>query len=74
MLDGVFAFLLYDTNRQRIFVSRDIYGVRPLFLKILSYIHHYIREPVYLFASELKSISILVNLILILINLNPVVT
>ena len=59
MLDGVFAFLLYDTNRQRIFVSRDVYGVRPLFLKkILSYsTHHYIREPVYLFASELKSIS-----------------
>jgi asparagine synthase (glutamine-hydrolysing) len=58
MLDGVFAFLLYDTNKEQIFVSRDVYGVRPLFIKkVMSYSsHHYIREPVYLFASELKSI------------------
>ena len=58
MLDGVFAFLLYDSINETIFVSRDIYGVRPLFIKkILNYSsHHYIREPVYLFSSELKSI------------------
>ena len=31
MLDGVFAFLLLDKNTNKVFVSRDPYGVRPLF-------------------------------------------
>ena len=31
LLDGVFAFILYDTNIQRVFVARDPYGVRPLY-------------------------------------------
>ena len=31
MLDGVFAFLLYDKNKNEIYVARDCYGVRPLF-------------------------------------------
>jgi len=34
MLDGVFAFVLIDTNSKDIFVSRDTYGVRPLFKSI----------------------------------------
>jgi len=33
MLDGVFAFLLYDANNNKIFIARDTYGVRPLFIK-----------------------------------------
>jgi len=33
MLDGVFAFVLYDTIKNKIFVARDTYGVRPLFIK-----------------------------------------
>ena len=31
MLDGVFAFILVDEERQRIIVARDPYGVRPLY-------------------------------------------
>lgn len=31
MLDGVFAFILFDTEKKELFVARDTYGVRPLF-------------------------------------------
>ena len=31
MLDGVFSFLLLDQKQQKIFVARDLFGVRPLF-------------------------------------------
>ena len=34
MIDGVFAFVLFDTNTKQIFVARDTYGVRPLFVNI----------------------------------------
>ena len=30
-LDGVFAFILYDLNKGVVYVSRDPYGVRPLY-------------------------------------------
>lgn len=32
MLDGVFAFILFDETNGKIFVGRDPYGVRPLFM------------------------------------------
>lgn len=32
LLDGVFAFVLYDQNKEKIYVARDPYGVRPLYL------------------------------------------
>jgi len=32
MLDGVFAFVLIDYNVNKLFVSRDPYGVRPLYI------------------------------------------
>ena len=32
ILDGVFAFILFDTNTNQMFVARDTYGVRPLFI------------------------------------------
>jgi asparagine synthase (glutamine-hydrolysing) len=32
MLDGVFSFVLYDKNINKIFVARDPFGVRPLFI------------------------------------------
>jgi asparagine synthase (glutamine-hydrolysing) len=32
MLDGVFAFILVDKERQRVIVARDPYGVRPLYM------------------------------------------
>ena len=31
-LDGVFAFVLYDKSKNKIFIGRDPYGVRPLFM------------------------------------------
>ena len=31
LLDGVFAFILFDYNISKIYIARDVYGVRPLF-------------------------------------------
>lgn len=31
-LDGVFAFVLYDKNKNKLYIARDPYGVRPLFI------------------------------------------
>jgi len=31
MIDGVFAFVLYDMNESKIYVARDPFGVRPLY-------------------------------------------
>jgi asparagine synthase (glutamine-hydrolysing) len=50
MLDGVFAFALYDLNKNLIFISRDPYGVRPLYC--LKYLNHIMG-----FASELKVLN-----------------
>ena len=47
-LDGVFAFVIYDHNRNEILAARDSYGVRPLFLSITN-------EHIVL-SSELKSL------------------
>ena len=47
-LNGIFAFAVYEENRNRIFLARDRIGVKPLF-----YMHH--RNGL-LFASELKTI------------------
>ena len=30
--DGVFAFVLYDKNKNTLYIARDPYGVRPLFI------------------------------------------
>jgi asparagine synthase (glutamine-hydrolysing) len=48
MLDGVFAFVLVDTNTHNIFIARDLYGVRPLFIE-KQYSH-------WIIASELKQL------------------
>ena len=50
LLDGVFAFVLYDRNIDRLFVARDPYGVRPLFMGNNE-------EKELFISSELKSIS-----------------
>lgn len=49
-LDGVFAMVLVDEGRQQVIVSRDPYGVRPLYKGIC---RHTLR-PV--FASEIKAL------------------
>ena len=51
---GVFAFLLYDTETQSLFIGRDPRGVRPLFM---SDITHYVHGTTSLYlSSELKMI------------------
>ena len=46
ILDGVFAFILYDKKISKFFIARDPYGVRPLY---------YVQEDTIIgFASELK--------------------
>jgi asparagine synthase (glutamine-hydrolysing) len=53
MLDGVYAFVLFDSNiiesePCKIFVGRDPYGVRPLY---------FLNDSVIMFSSELKMIA-----------------
>ena len=51
MLDGVFAFILYDKSKNKIYVARDPYGVRPL------YIGNHPYKQIHMFASEIKAIN-----------------
>jgi asparagine synthase (glutamine-hydrolysing) len=53
MLDGVFAFSLYDAELKQLFIARDPYGVRPL------YVWDEVKGPnnIFIFASELKVIN-----------------
>lgn len=34
LLDGMFSFVLYDTNKKTFFIARDPVGVRPLYYRI----------------------------------------
>ena len=52
MLDGVFAFILYDTKNKQIYAARDPYGVRPLYQ--LTNLNN---SNLIGFASELKCLS-----------------
>jgi asparagine synthase (glutamine-hydrolysing) len=47
-LDGVFSMILVDTRRERVFIARDPYGVRPLFEGRLA--------AGYMWSSELKGL------------------
>tara|TARA_X000000368_G_scaffold417156_1_gene412783 strand:- start:2850 stop:4526 length:1677 start_codon:yes stop_codon:yes gene_type:complete len=46
ILDGVFAFVLYDKNINKVIIARDPYGVRPLY--------YFNENNIISFASELK--------------------
>ena len=58
ILDGVFAFALYDKKNNFIYYARDPYGVRPLFFATYKESN---KMPVIIFASELKMIVNLFN-------------
>ena len=47
-LNGFFAFAIFDSRKEEIFLARDRFGIKPL--------HIYKDENVILFASELKAI------------------
>jgi asparagine synthase (glutamine-hydrolysing) len=55
ILDGVFGFVLYDTNTNVMYVARDPYGVRPLYISKLNYLSGNIKNII--IASELKQLS-----------------
>lgn len=49
LLQGMFAFSIYDKKRQTVFIVRDYYGVKPLY--------YYIDSNTLYFASELKAFA-----------------
>lgn len=51
MLDGVFAFVLWDRSTNNIYVARDTYGVRPLFMWTFT---NFYQKQIFQFASEMK--------------------
>lgn len=64
MLDGVFAFILYDVKQQKIYAGRDPFGVRPLFIGYTEQGKTGSNDLVnmeILFCSELKGISAISN-------------
>lgn len=46
-LEGMFAFALYDKNKNKVFIARDKFGEKPLY--------YFIDEERFAFASELKA-------------------
>lgn len=46
-LRGMFAFAIYDTRKQQLFMARDHFGIKPFY--------YYQNEKVFLFGSEIKS-------------------
>ena len=49
-LDGVFSLIIYNDNTKRLYVGRDPYGVRPLFIG-------YTELDELFFSSEMKAID-----------------
>jgi len=60
VLDGVFAFVLYDMTTQDTFIARDPYGVRPLFMLLNKSLDVGISCVV---ASEIKMLGGFINLL-----------
>jgi asparagine synthase (glutamine-hydrolysing) len=61
MLDGVFAFVLLENSiaedNTKVFVARDPYGVRPLYILKPYKSRRPHKLPIYAFASELKMLN-----------------
>jgi asparagine synthase (glutamine-hydrolysing) len=54
MLDGVFAFVLFDIEKGLLFTARDLYGVRPMFVGESDICRE--QHIMYGFASEMKQL------------------
>ena len=54
-IDGVFAIVLYDAVMKRIVVTRDPYGIRPLYIAHQEK-HNSTSVDTFIFASELKAL------------------
>ena len=50
-LRGMFAFAIWDRQKQQLFVARDIFGIKPLY--------YYWDEERFAFASEIKSLLVI---------------
>lgn len=62
MLDGVFACILIDTKQNLIFVARDTFGIRPLFINTFHEVNEFGEKKIcYGFSSVLKSLDGLHN-------------
>ena len=65
MLDGVFAFILYDTRNNTMYIARDPYGVRPIYylknVKNTTTTTNNNNNNLCGFASELKCLSEIYN-------------
>jgi asparagine synthase (glutamine-hydrolysing) len=48
--NGMWAFCIYDKQEQKLFLSRDRFGIKPLY--------YYFFEEKFIFASELKAIKV----------------
>ncbi|MFD2568094.1 asparagine synthase (glutamine-hydrolyzing) [Pseudotenacibaculum haliotis] len=46
--NGMFAFAIYDKEKQQVFAARDRYGIKPFY--------YYMDDDQFIFASEIKSI------------------
>ncbi|NBK97044.1 MAG: asparagine synthase (glutamine-hydrolyzing) [Erysipelotrichia bacterium] len=50
ILNGIFAFAIWDTNKQQLFMARDRLGVKPFF--------YYLNQEHFLFASQIKTLLV----------------
>lgn len=48
LLEGFFAFAIYDTKEETLFIARDRFGKKPM--------HFYLDDDCFIFASELKAL------------------
>ena len=61
MLDGCFAFVLYDKLSKQLFICRDHFGIRPLFYLITNRynIEDTTKKHIIGFSSELKQLNVI---------------
>jgi asparagine synthase (glutamine-hydrolysing) len=50
LLNGMFAFIIYDRNQNEIFIARDHFGIKPLY--------YYFDNEIIAFASEIKALLV----------------